>query len=184
MNLPSIRKNYIYRLLYDLLVLIIPFVTTPYISRVLGADGIDIYSYTASVITYFTLFSALGTNSYGARESAQHRDEPTQTSRLFWEIELMTVGTSSVCLAAWIIFIIFSKEYHYYYMALIPLLFATMVDISLFLTGYEQVKYIVNRNIICKLVGIFILMTQISVDVCVNSVVLLILNDSMYMELI
>lgn len=48
-------------------------------------------------MTYFTLLAALGTASYGAREIAQHRDDKRQTSKLFWEIELLTVGTTLFC---------------------------------------------------------------------------------------
>ncbi len=74
MEQPNVRKNYVYRLLYEILILITPFITTPYISRVLGADGVGIYSYTSSIMAYFTMFAALGTAAYGAREIAQLRD--------------------------------------------------------------------------------------------------------------
>ena len=66
-QLPDVKKNFIYRTLYEILTVITPFITTPYVSRVLGADGIGIYSYTASIMAYFTLFAALGTMSYGER---------------------------------------------------------------------------------------------------------------------
>ena len=120
MRQPSVRKNYIYRLSYEILILITPFITTPYISRVLGADGIGIYSYTSSIMTYFTLLAALGTASYGAREIAQHRDDKRQTSKLFWEIELLTVGTTLFCLMIWCVIIFVSRKYSCYYIALIP----------------------------------------------------------------
>ena len=141
MNQPSVKKNYIYRLSYEILILLTPFITTPYVSRVLGADGIGIYSYTSSIMTYFTLFAALGTASYGAREIAQHRDDRQKSSKLFWEIELMTVGTSLICLLVWIFVILFSSGYRYYYLALTQTLFGTMADISWYFTGYEQIKY-------------------------------------------
>lgn len=49
---PSVRKNYIYNLIYQVMTLITPFITTPYISRVLGADGTGVQSYTNSVVQY------------------------------------------------------------------------------------------------------------------------------------
>ena len=64
----SIKKNYIYNTIYQVLSLITPLITAPYISRVLGSSGVGIYSYTNSIVTYFTLFAALGTASYGQRE--------------------------------------------------------------------------------------------------------------------
>ena len=55
----SITKNYIYNVTYQILVLILPLITTPYVSRVLGAENIGIYSYTISIATYFILFGSL-----------------------------------------------------------------------------------------------------------------------------
>ena len=40
----SIKKNYIYNVAYQVLNLLAPLVTTPYISRVLGVEGVGEYS--------------------------------------------------------------------------------------------------------------------------------------------
>ena len=40
----TFAKNYIFNLLYQVLSLALPLLTTPYLSRVLGADGIGKYS--------------------------------------------------------------------------------------------------------------------------------------------
>ena len=66
----SITKNYIYNLTYEILALILPLITTPYISRILGAENIGIYSYTTSITTYFILFGSLGIAKYGQMEIA------------------------------------------------------------------------------------------------------------------
>ena len=189
MSQPSVKKNYIYRTLYEILALITPFITTPYISRVLGADGIGIYSYTSSIMTYFTLFAALGTVSYGTREIARHRDDKQQASKLFWEIELMTVGTTLVCLIAWFILIIFSEQYRPYFIALIPVLLGTMADISWYFTGREQIKYIVICNALFKIAGIILLFAfvkqreDLRMYVVINSMITLLGNLSMWIYL-
>ncbi len=134
-----------------------PFITAPYVSRVLGADGVGIYSYTSSIMTYFTMFAALGTLSYGEREIAQHRDDKYNCSKLFYEIELMTILTSTVCIIIWVIVIIASTDYRYYFLALLPLLFGTMFDVSWFYTGLERISYTVILNSICKILGIVML---------------------------
>lgn len=182
----SIKKNFLYSMGYQILILITPFITTPYVSRVLGADGIGIYSYTSSIMTYFTLVAALGTSAYGAREIAQHRNDKKEASKLFWEIELMTIFTSLVCLAVWIGFIIFGKEYRYYYLALTPLLLGTMFDISWFFTGYEQMQCVVSRNSICKIIGVVLLFVLVRdkgdliIYILINSFVTMIGNLSMW----
>ena len=99
---PSVRKNYIYNLIYQVMTLITPFITTPYISRVLGADGTGVQSYTNSVVQYFAILAALGTASYGQREIARHRDEIKIRSRLFWEIEVLCMATTAACLIIWL----------------------------------------------------------------------------------
>ena len=52
----SVQKNYIYNLLYNVLGLIVPFITTPYIARVLKVESIGLYSYSYSIVMYFTVF--------------------------------------------------------------------------------------------------------------------------------
>ena len=64
------------------------------------------------------MFAALGTASYGVREIARVRDDAAMRSRLFWEIELMTVMTSSVCIAVWFAFIAFTPQYKVIYLVL------------------------------------------------------------------
>ena len=71
----SVKRNYIYNVAYQLLTIVTPLITTPYVSRKLGADGIGIYSFTASVVSYFTLVAALGTARYGQREISYSQND-------------------------------------------------------------------------------------------------------------
>lgn len=153
----SIKKNYIYNTFYQILTLITPLITAPYISRVLGAEGVGIYSFTNSIATYFTLFAALGTASYGQREIAIHRNNSEESSRLFWEIEILSAVTTGVATIAWLIWIIISKKYTAYYGVLTMSILAVAFDISWYFGGFEKFKYIVIRNTIVKMAGIALL---------------------------
>ena len=161
MEQASIRKNFIFRACYEVLLLITPLITTPYIARVLCSDGVGIASYTGSIMAFFTMFAALGTPQYGMREIARSRDDPEKATRLFWEIELMTVFTSLACLAVWLGVCYYYKEYSPYLYAMIPTLLGTMFDISWFFTAYEKVGYTVARNAFFKILGIVLLFTFI-----------------------
>ena len=156
-SMPSIRKNYTYNLIYQIMTLLTPFITTPYLSRVLGPDGTGIQSYTNSVVQYFAIAAALGTASYGQREIARSRDDKEALGRLFWEIELLCAGTTALCLICWMGVIGFSKEYAPYYGALSMTLIAVAFDISWFFGGLEQYGLIVVRNMAVKCVGIAML---------------------------
>ena len=91
--------------MYQVLALITPLITAPYVSRVLGVDQIGIYSRTLANQYFFSLLAGLGTASYGLREIARNRDDAQARSKLFWEIELLTVGTTLVMLGAWAVWI-------------------------------------------------------------------------------
>ena len=75
------KKNLIYNIIYQLLILILPLITMPYVSRVLGADGIGTYSYTYSIAYYFMIFGMLGLNNYGNRTIAKVRDDKDKLSK-------------------------------------------------------------------------------------------------------
>ena len=77
----SIKKNFIYNLAYQMLVIIIPLITTPYVSRVIGADGIGTQAYTVSIANYFVIFSILGINNYGSRSIAMVRNDKNRLSK-------------------------------------------------------------------------------------------------------
>ncbi len=189
MQQPSLKKNYLYRVFYEVLILLTPFITTPYVSRVLGPDGVGIYSYTHSIVMYFMLFAALGTAGYGAREIARARDDKDKSSKLFWEIELMTIFTSGICLIVWILVIVFSTKYKLYYLALLPFILSTMFDISWYFTGFEKVSNIVIRNTAVRIAGIILLFALVKkkedlILYCViNSVTALLGNLSMWLYL-
>ena len=89
----SITKNYIYNMVYQVLILVLPLVTTPYLSRVLGAEGIGIYSYTYAIVTYFILFGSLGVAMYGQREIAYAQENVAERKRVFIEIVLFRFVT-------------------------------------------------------------------------------------------
>lgn len=186
---PSVKKNYIYSLLYQILTMITPFITAPYVARVLGADGVGTYSYTQSYVTYFTMFAALGTASYGTREIARCRDNKVEYSKKFWEIELLTVFTTTACLIVWILFALLYTKYRVYFIALVPTLLATMFDISWFYTGHERIGYTVFWNSICKIIGIVCIFlfvkekSDLSTYIFLNSMILMIGNLSMWIFL-
>ena len=151
---PSVKKNFLYSTVYQIFCVLTPFITAPYISRVLGAEGVGIQGFTASNQSYFLLIASLGTMSYGAREISMNRDDPYKRSKIFWEIELLTVGTSMVALLGWIVLIIVSKVYRQYYIVLTIGIFSILFDITWFFNGVEEFRITVIRNTIFRVLGI------------------------------
>ncbi|MBO4858773.1 MAG: flippase [Treponema sp.] len=154
---PSIKTNIIINTLYQILTVITPFITAPYISRVLGSDGIGVYSYTSSYQMYFSLIAALGIASYGTREIARKRNNEYERSKAFWEIQILKFLTSLLSLIGWGIFVYLNTKYKIIYIVLTMNLLSTMFDVTWFFNGMEQFKYTVTRNTIIKILEIILI---------------------------
>lgn len=154
MKKPSIQANIILSTLYQILTMITPLITAPYTARVLGANGVGINSYTGSIQTYFLLLAAFGTHVYGSREIARNRDDAHLRSQLFWEIELVTVCTTMLCLLGWVIVILTGGENRVYFIIQTFHLLAVIFEISWFFGGIERFDYTVLISTIIKILSI------------------------------
>ena len=155
----SITKNYIYNLTYQILVLIVPLITAPYVSRVLGAENIGIYSYTISIATYFILFGSLGVAQYGQRQIAYEQKKGKKLSKTFWEIVILRFITMLISMIIFYFTFVEGRQYQVYYKILLLELLANCFDISWFFQGLEEFKKTVTRNTIVKLISVISIFT-------------------------
>lgn len=153
-NEKSVKWNYIYSLLYQLLAMIVPLVTTPYISRVLSADKIGMYSFTSSITSYFVLFGNLGTATYGQLCIATERNDKEKLSRDFWGIFLAKIVLMLGCTGLYGIYILADKQYTTMYVVLLLQILSSAVDVSWFLQGLEEFRIILIKNFIVKLISL------------------------------
>lgn len=152
----SVKANVVYQMVYEILALLLPLITSPYIARVLGAEKIGIYSYTYSIVYYFGIASQLGVKNYGNREIAKNRGSRESVSKTFWSIYSLQLILSVVLFAAYIFYAFnFNDEYRMYSLIQIIFLFSYFLDINWFYFGMEQFKLTVTRNFIVKLLMFF-----------------------------
>lgn len=154
----SIKKNYVYNLTYQILTLITPLITTPYLSRVFGADGIGTCSYIESISSYFVLFATLGLTTFGQRETSYVQDDRKKRSIIFWETNIIELIASTLCIVAYVVFS-FSQTNYKLYLVLVLNLFSVITNISWFFQGMEEFGKIVLRNIIFKIINIVYIFT-------------------------
>ena len=100
----SVKKNYIFNTVYQVLSLCTPLITAPYLSRTLGADGIGIQSYTNSIVSYFLLVAVLGSTTFGQKKIASDRDNKDILSQSFWEIVFFRFFTVIVTLGVYAVY--------------------------------------------------------------------------------
>jgi O-antigen/teichoic acid export membrane protein len=186
---PSLKKNYAYNIAYQLLAILVPFITTPYVSRVLGADRIGTYSFSLSVVTYFMLLSALGVQGYGSREIARLRDDKRECGKAFWELAFIVCVTTFVCTVAWVILAYNTPKQTAYFLGFTPMLISVAFDISWLYLGLEKMANVVLRNSVIKLLGVVMLFVlvrtpdDLMVYILINSSVQMVGNATMWINL-
>jgi len=149
----TVMKNFLYNTGYQILCIIIPIITMPYLAHTLGAAAIGINSYTNSVVSLFTTFGLLGLGNYSSREIACSRAKgEKELSKTFTSLCTIRFLLLIACLGIYLPVAFFSK-YACYFLLQLFLLFYNFIDISWFFVGIEEMKAVVIRNSIVKIVS-------------------------------
>lgn len=151
----SPKVNYLFNVGYQVFALLVPLITTPYISRVLGADGTGVYSYTYSIMRYFWLLSTLGIATYGTKAIGIWQESKEKRSQIFWDIFSLKVILSTILLIAYFLYVIFIAKNKNIAAIQSLYLIGVLFDISWFYQGIEDFKSISIRNFIVKALSVF-----------------------------
>ncbi|WP_342044836.1 flippase [Bacillus sp. OTU530] len=158
----SMVLNYIYNLLYQVLALIVPLITTPYVARVLQADGVGEYSYGISITTYFLMFGNLGIATYGQMKIASVRNDDQLRSKIFWEILIARSITMALMFGVYLGYALLISINEELMIALSLTIFAGLFDITWFLQGLEKFKTIMIRNFVIKIASVILIFTFVN----------------------
>ncbi|MDU2673171.1 MAG: oligosaccharide flippase family protein [Clostridium sp.] len=171
----QVVKNFLYNVSYQILTIILPLITVPYVSNILGAKGIGDYSFTNANMQYFVIFGMVGITLYGNRQIAYVRENKEKLKNTFYSIYLLQLMTTTVSFILFLIFTFASNNnYKMLYMVQGINIVAAMFDISWLFMGLEQFKKTVIRNTMVKfasLASIFIFVKD-SNDVVIYTLIL------------
>lgn len=150
----NIKKNYLFNVSYQIFALIVPLITTPYISRVLSVEGIGIYSYTYSMVRYFWLLAALGISTLGCRSIGVYQEEEEKRSLEFWNLFSLRCILSLIMGILYISYVIFIA--HNKTIALIQgiYLVGVVFDITWLFQGMEDFKKVSLKNFFIKILNV------------------------------
>lgn len=150
-----LKRNLGYQTVYQILSVCLPLITTPYLSRVLGASNLGIFSYVGSITNYFTIFAMLGVTNYGTRTIAENGGDRAHISRDFWNIFAFQFLTSVVVLGAYLVFVLaFPTENRMLLLLQGIMIIACIVDINWLFFGLEQFRITVTRSIFIRLLTV------------------------------
>jgi O-antigen/teichoic acid export membrane protein len=150
-KLSETKRNVLLQTAYQIAAIIIPFITAPYISRVLGSENVGIYSYSYSIVNYFMIFAMLGLDIYGVREIAKVKDSRDDLNKTFSEIYLSHIIVSLIALIIYIVFAINQNGiYKTIFLCQTLYIIGELLNINWFFNGLSKFKITVVRNLIIK----------------------------------
>lgn len=154
----KVIKNYLYNLSYQILTIILPIITVPYVTRIFTSEDLGNYGFYNSIVSYFSLFAMLGIGIYGTKQIAAARD----VSSTFWNIYAIQLIASILALFVYVMTLLSIPKMS----GIVPItlgivLLTKMIDISWLFTGKEDFKKITLRNTMVKVAGVISIFTFI-----------------------
>ena len=154
----KVIKNYLYNLSYQILTIILPIITVPYVTRIFTSEDLGNYGFYNSIVSYFSLFAMLGIGIYGTKQIAAARN----VSSTFWNIYAIQLTAGILALFVYVITLVSIPKMS----GIVPIilgivLLTKMIDISWLFTGKEDFKKITLRNTMVKVAGVISIFTFI-----------------------
>ena len=151
----SLKVNWFYNTLLNVLKILFPLITVPYISRVLAPEGVGLFNFANTYVSWFAMLAALGIPTYGIREVARVRDDVPALQNLVNQLFSITVyttaGISLVYLGSILLIPKLSADLAIF-LIIGFVLYLTPISTDWYWSGMEDFRYITLRSLIIKTV--------------------------------
>ena len=162
MKRQNVGKNYLYQFLYQVVILVIPLVLSPYLTRTLGDTALGTYSYVNSIAYYFVMLSMLGITKHGQRLIASNSNDKLSLRKNFWSLLVLHLIISAFFNIAYLLYVsFFVKKDTLIYAIEGFYVLSALFDITWLYYGLENFKSVTIKNaavkiIECVLIFIFV----------------------------
>ena len=156
----SLKVNVLLDSLNRVLSYIFPLITFPYIARVFSPEGIGLFQFSSTVVTYFAMFAGLGIYTYAIREAASIRNDIYKLRSFCKEIFIINLSSTIISFILFFICIFAVPRLYENRILLcicsISILF-NLISFEWFLAAKEEFAYITVRSLACKILSIIFL---------------------------
>lgn len=167
----NLTKNYLYNIISLLTGTLFPFITFPYISRVLMPEYLGKISFVQSLTNYFITLALLGIPAYGIRELSRARvsKEQNEFSKNFTELLLISLITSFISFIIFFSLILLNKKLddikELLYTYSFQVVFA-FLNLDYFFIALEKHKRRTTRTVILRIIslGLILLLVKAPKD--------------------
>ena len=162
----SVKANIVYNILFQLLSLIVPLITAPYIARVIGKEGMGVYGYTYSIAHFFMLAIMLGILNYGPREiAASNYGDKESLSSKFWSIYGVQLCMGVSMMLVYLMYVYLCPDsLRYISLFWFFYLLSGTIDVSWFFFGIEEFKLTTSISAINKVLTTIAILSFVNTD--------------------
>jgi len=154
----SIKKNFMWQICIEFTNMLLPLVTSPVLSRRLGAEALGVYSYVYTVTYYFLQFSLLGMFQYGTREIAAVRDDKDLLNKKFSELLCFQLIHGGMTIIAFVLYaVIFSKYTGLLLIQILYVMGASVILINYVFSGLEEFGIISVKTMVIRSIGVLLI---------------------------
>lgn len=153
--------NILYNAVYQIFIVLVPLITVPYLSRVLGPKTYGIYSSVNNTVQFLMIFCILSVSYVGMRtiSRASTYGTPQELTNAFWGLWYFQ-GIAGIITILVTVFVatVFHVQYWFYILLMVPYLISAQVDISWFFQGLADFGRVVLKNTAVKLVSVVLIL--------------------------
>jgi O-antigen/teichoic acid export membrane protein len=188
----NFKVNLIFNSIYQIFMLIVPFITAPYVSRVLLESQVGAYSYSTSIVYYFTSFAAFGFLDYGTLVISKNRDDKAKYSKLFYELLICKFILTFLSLLVYAVIVGFNGLYSTSYPENTQIIYvilglnilSTAFDVTFLFQGLERFVSLCLRNAFIKLINIILIFTLVRTSADFQNYVIIMVSCTLLSTLI
>lgn len=140
--------------------IIFPFITFPYVSRILMPEGLGKITFAQSCVSYFTMFAMLGIPTYGIRMCAKVRNDKAQLSKTVQELFILNSISGIVAYLALAVSIFAIPEFHaeqaLFWVNSLTVLF-NVIGVEWLYKALEEYRYITVRSLVFKVLSVVLM---------------------------
>ena len=136
---------------------LLPLITLPYVTRVLGAEAWGTVAMVQVVIGYFTMVTNWGFGMSGTRKVAAHRNDPDQLSEIFfaaWAGQWLISVVAILMLGLFVVFVPFFNQHAVFYLFGIGGIISSVLFPVWFLNGMERMREVATIQIATRAVAV------------------------------
>lgn len=147
--------------IYQIFVILLPIITVPYVSRVLGTYYLGEYSFYNGLITFLGVIVVFGLSQQGTRLIAETKfQDRRKIFEKLWFLQLLIGSLVTIGYLAFIFFFTIHTR-RIYLLLFLPYLMSYIFDLSWFYIGISEIKKVVLRNTLVKLVSLILIFTLV-----------------------